>query len=363
MKTYENAVWASTLEDMDHETSMDYPSLDIDGSLDSPPVATSFTDPETYDDQADSVAVVEPEETGDMVAADRLQAPMLKSVVYQSGTGPIQSYCNNEVEENRVQHTSIVTADGRREVPPVPQVKPFPAVLPPPQRKKTVHGRSASNAIKTREAMNIIRRRAQSQSGDAKELQAAQVASSMTVEGVVSPSALSKAALRTRPLPPRSASHSEWIDQAGSYEERRVEGTKLPSLQQDDLTNANSSNTSLNPPISFDDKDDSIWVHLVQAGAPIKVKFSAKTRLGDARRMARVLAAALQNEDPNQDEAKVNESQSPVLFLPNGSFGQSLQFGNEKKQQIFVEFSPHTTLSQARRVGRTLTGALVRYNA
>jgi hypothetical protein len=142
-----------------------------------------------------------------------------------------------------------------------------------------------------------------------------------------------------------------------------------PGLYRSASMNRNDASSSvfvagdqLNPPISFDDEDDSIWVHLAQAGSPIKVKFDASTRLGDARKLARLFAASLV-ESTNTNNASTMEKAllpAPIQFLPNGKVGQTL-YTNQEAKQVFVEYPEHMTLSQARVVGDRLARAVQLY--
>lgn len=134
------------------------------------------------------------------------------------------------------------------------------------------------------------------------------------------------------------------------------------SLHQSQPSVASMAGDQNNPPISFDDEDDSIWVHLAQAGSPIKVKFDPTTQLGDARRLARLLATSLSMApDATPAAPSTAPAPTPIHFLPNGKVGQTLRASKEAKP-IFVEYPEHMTLLQARTAGDRLAGAVGSYS-
>lgn len=135
-----------------------------------------------------------------------------------------------------------------------------------------------------------------------------------------------------------------------------------------------------NPSVSFDDEDDSMWFQLPvhELDSPIKVKFDADTRLGDARRIARLLAASVAADTTFQGDQSVDSSSSspssslsastatatapPIHFLSDGCIGQTLHFSTNNKQ-VFVQYPHHMTLLQARKVGDRLAGAVQSYSS
>jgi hypothetical protein len=128
----------------------------------------------------------------------------------------------------------------------------------------------------------------------------------------------------------------------------------------------NLADDKVNPTVTFDDEDDSMWVHLsVQSGSPIKVKFDADTRLGDAKAIARLLAASISSKAPIQGDQSIDPlsstvSSPPIHFLPNGRVGQMLKSTSTK--DIFVQYPHDTTLLQARVIGDRLANAVESYS-
>jgi hypothetical protein len=172
----------------------------------------------------------------------------------------------------------------------------------------------------------------------------------------------STTSIKQRTLPPRREDDDQYTHIAYG---QAVGNPSQPRLET--LSTTNTAEEQINKPtLTFDDEDDSLTLHLdVQAGSPIKVKFDADTRLGDAKRIAKLLASSLnnipsQNADQSIESIKASTSSPPIQFLSNGRIGQMLK--SSSTSDIFVQY-PHTmTLLQARQIGDNLASAVESYS-
>jgi hypothetical protein len=265
---------------------------------------------------------------------------------------------------------------------PVASPSPLPApALPAPSKRKPrsviSHSRSTSKLASGRSARQVRRRaRSQSDSKAGRDGHASQAASALpfpsrrqriplsTMECSSSSSGSGRSIaggatiVPALPLRKRCPSCSKDVndDEFAVDNVQIAYGQALGDPLQAMPLNTFVAGDSSNPDLTFDDEDDSIWVHLALAGSPIKVKLDSSTPIGDARKLARLFAASL--VDPSTYLAiPPSKPPVPIHFLPDGRAGQMLQSDRVAKD-IFIEYPQHMTLSQARQVGDRLAEAL-----